>query len=87
MVIGVRGNHNTVENCKYVIFHQYELNDKVKYGHIAAPKQTIVYPIYNINSQYNTYIFLGGRRSPAVACWASDHWVAGSNPLRGKFRH
>ena len=29
----------------------------------------------------------GGRRSPAVACWASDHWVARSNPLRGKFRH
>ena len=28
-----------------------------------------------------------GRRSPAVACWASDHWVASSNPLRGKFRH
>ena len=30
---------------------------------------------------------LGGRRSPAVACCASDHWVASSNPLRGKFRH
>ena len=29
----------------------------------------------------------GGRRSPAVACWASDHWVASSNLLRGKFRH
>ena len=29
----------------------------------------------------------GGRRSPAVACWASDHWVAISNPLRGKFPH
>ena len=29
----------------------------------------------------------GGRRSPAVACWASDHWVASLNPLRGKFRH
>ena len=29
----------------------------------------------------------GGRRSPAVACWASDHWVASSNPLSGKFRH
>ena len=29
----------------------------------------------------------GERRSPAVACWASDHWVASSNPLRGKFRH
>ena len=23
----------------------------------------------------------GGRRSPAVACWASDHWVASSNPV------
>ena len=37
------------------------------------------------------YIFLKRpkrrRRSPAVACWASDHWVASSNPLRGKFRH
>ena len=30
---------------------------------------------------------LGGRRSPAVACWASDHWVASLNPLGGKFRH
>ena len=28
----------------------------------------------------------GGRRSPAVACWASDHWVASSNPLGGQFR-
>ena len=26
----------------------------------------------------------GGRHSPAVACWASDHWVASSNPIRGK---
>ena len=34
-----------------------------------------------------TIIFIGGRRSPAVACWDSDHWVASSNPLRGKFRH
>ena len=33
------------------------------------------------------YFQEGGRRSPAVACWASDHWVASSNPLRGKFRH
>ena len=29
----------------------------------------------------------GGRRSPAAACWAYDHWVAGSNLLSGKFRH
>ena len=33
------------------------------------------------------YTGYGGRRSPAVACWAFDHWVVGSNPLRGKFRH
>ena len=30
---------------------------------------------------------LGGHRSPAVACWASDHWVTSSNPLRDKFCH
>ena len=30
---------------------------------------------------------VGGRRSPAVVCWASDHWVASSNPHRGKFRY
>ena len=36
---------------------------------------------------YPHTIDVGGRRSPAVACWASDHWVASSNPLRGKFRH
>ena len=29
----------------------------------------------------------GGRRSPAATCWASDQWVANSNPLRSKFRH
>ena len=30
---------------------------------------------------------MGGRGSPEVVCWASDHWVAGSNPLRGMFYH
>ena len=35
----------------------------------------------------STQIITSGRRSPAVACWASDHWVASSNPLRGKFHH
>ena len=33
------------------------------------------------------YYLKGGRRSPAVACWASDHWVASSNPLTGKFHN
>ena len=44
-----------------------------------------------INESYINYSYSnlkkGGRRSPAVACWASDHWVASSNPLRGKFPH
>ena len=30
---------------------------------------------------------IGGRRSQVVTCWASDSWVASSNPLGGKFRH
>ena len=39
------------------------------------------------NSSSPSRKIVGGRRSPAVACWASDHWVASSNPLRGKFRY
>ena len=49
------------------------------------------YPILVFVIQLLLLMFLvympGGRRSPAVACWASDHWVACSNPLRDKFRH
>ena len=43
--------------------------------------------IYNYNTISHSYTWRGGRRSPAVACWASDHWVASSNPLQGKFHH
>ena len=66
-------------------------------------KQQIIFQILmmsnGIVSSGNSYLWirefhfgfpvgtLGGRRSPAVACWASDHWVASSNPLRGKFQH
>ena len=41
------------------------------------------------SNQMDVHIYteIGGRRSPAVACWASDHWVASLSPLRGKFRH
>ena len=45
------------------------------------------YPINVSDSPPDAIKSPGGRRSPAVACWASDHWVASSNPLRGKFRH
>ena len=38
-------------------------------------------PWINLNNNDYSLIDIGGRRSPAVACWAS------SNPLRGKFRH
>ena len=41
----------------------------------------------NKSNNYSLLNLTGGRRSPVVVCWASDHWVASSNPLRGKFRH
>ena len=51
-------------------------------------KYPIVVPLYMYMYNYPLSFGLkGGRRSPAVACWDSDHWVASSNPLRGKFRH
>ena len=28
-------------------------------------------------------LIVGGRSSPEVVCWTSDHWVAGSNPPQG----
>ena len=56
--------------------------------------------LYNFKKIYNQkdlikiltwYIIYGyfecGRSRPAVACWTSDHWVAGSNPLKGMFHH
>ena len=59
------------------------------------PKVSVFFPEWlnaEISIKYCKYRYsivptVGGRRSPAVACWASDHWVASSNPLRGKFRH
>ena len=54
----------------------------------------ITYVLYKVKNLIKLYLQNinpsprpGGRRSPAVACWASDHWVASSNPLRGKFPH
>ena len=50
----------------------------------------VIYVIYHrpyIISRFCSVAYKGGRRSPAVAGWASDHWVDGSNPRRGKFRH
>ena len=42
---------------------------------------------YIYNERFSRSLPHGGRRSPAVACWASDHWVVSSNPLRGKIRN
>ena len=36
-----------------------------------------VYLLYYISSLHNS--------TAVVACWTTDHWVAGSNPLRGVF--
>ena len=49
--------------------------------------QTFSPNFYSMHTSIFKQTYIGGRRSPAVACWASDHWVGSSNPLRGKFRH
>ena len=54
---------------------------------LYTSKQPTLYGAHGFTICNTSYISAGGRRSPAVACWASDHWVASSNPLRGKFRH
>ena len=46
-----------------------------------------LFQIAHISYQVFLCRFVGGHRIPAVVCWASDHWVGSSNPIRGKFRH
>ena len=65
------------------------------YAHIYVLVRSVLFnlPLMQVGHHYYLYALkfcvklVGGRCSPAVACWASDHWVASSNPLRGKFRH
>ena len=61
--------------------NQYDIspNNKISDRNIKHHKQFIMFRMLtNLKGRHH---------SPAVACWASDHWVASSNPLRGKFRH
>ena len=37
------------------------------------------YKILIISVMFFSSYIIGGRRSPAVACWASDHWVASAS--------
>ena len=55
-------------------------------AYINTYKPSTCRPSHAICPRSSTLMY-GGRRSPVVACWVSDHWVASSNPLRGKFRH
>ena len=61
--------------------------------YFCTPLYTL-YNAHNFNIQSQAFKYgsssddgTGGRRSPAIACWASNHWVASSNPLRCKFCH
>ena len=38
-------------------------------------------------TNYLSKLIFSRRGSPAVACWISDQWVAGSNPNRSMFHH
>ena len=60
--------------------------------HTSIQHGAFLRTVWDLSLQYGTSLITvwdisGGRRSPAVACWANDHWVASLNPLRGKFRH
>ena len=69
----------TISNIKFPIWkYIVDMNALVKLVNILMTF---------INKATRSPEISGGRRSPAVACWASDHWVASSNLLRGKFRH
>ena len=58
-----------------------------KFDKISGTNQGILHDISCRLLLFTCLNYRGGHRSPAVACWASDHWVASSNPLRGKFHH
>ena len=49
---------------------------------IAQLLSKFTYELVDVES-----LMWGGRGRPEVACWAYDHWVAGSNPLRVIFCH
>ena len=71
---------------QFVEFESYESN--IRNIECGVPQGSILGPLlYLIYVNDIPRAARGGRRSPAVACWASDHWVASSNPPRGKFRH
>ena len=76
---------------------QWDANSWIAMRSVSSKLSTLIYlrafitipsleNLLNI-ARSSVSLTTGGRRSPAVACWASDHWVASSNPLRGKFRH
>ena len=66
--------------CQIVIFEKPPNIHVLQYA-VYCVLQTMAVPLHVLK------VILGGRHSPAVACWASDHWVASSNLLQGKFRH
>ena len=79
VVVGTRNNtHNTIQHIllKCVV--------------VGTRNNTIQHILLKcvVGTRNNTHNTIqqhgGGRRSPAVACWASDHWVASSNPLQGQ---
>ena len=69
---------NTCDDRSYIV--KYQLLERA----VATDVNPYVYDNELGEPIHSAY---GGRRSPAVACWASDHWVASSNPLGWKFRH
>ena len=63
------------------------INNTIKNAYKVIETYYIFINIYLNVHVINWSMVWYGIVCPAVACWASDHWVASSNPLRGKFRH
>ena len=84
---------NTEDQSVDEIFDLIDPHQTSKIPFMIAPNSPYI-AIYHLVISLSFRLYLcplfvvlcrGGRSGPFVACWISDHWVAGSNPLRSMF--
>ena len=69
--------------CGECILAAHVLSECVTVAFLWGIAKIIVVIWYLANNWQDLVMF----RCRCLTSWASDHWVASSNPLRGKFRH
>ena len=67
-------NHNVAQYVKWNVYHSLWCSCTHTISHAIHLILHFRKYLNNISSAHTQ--LHGGRRSPAVACWASDHWVA-----------